>query len=175
MKIVSTRVLAALALLGVAGCGQVLTRTGMAGPALAGGVPLAIAVAPTGSEQADRQAGEAVKRALELRGHAIRADAPTRIEVALAGRAATEALDNVAGGTISPARRYHVLQSCHRRIDRLTLAVYEDGKPGVTRAWAEEHHCHGAPADSLPALAERALAVLHDPAEAGQRVRRGRD
>ncbi len=102
----------------------------------------------------------AVTEALGRHGYRIAPDAPLRIDVALTERAAGVDVQALGGGELSPAKSQRLLQDCHDRTHRLALAVYDPARPGVTRVWAEEHHCRGLIAASLPALAEEAVAAL---------------
>ena len=148
-------------LAGVAACsGPITTRSGIAGPPVAPTTAVTLAPAPEDAGAVTLAARAAVAEALGRHGYNLAPDAPLRIDVALAERAAGVDVRAVAGPALSPAKNQRVLQNCHDQTHRLTLAVYDPARPGVTRAWAEEHHCHGLIAASLPALAEQAVLAL---------------
>ncbi|MFM9937076.1 MAG: hypothetical protein ACKVOL_12880, partial [Novosphingobium sp.] len=100
---------------------------------------------------------------------------PLRVEVAIAERPAQVDLRPLAGAALSPAKTQRLLQDCHDRTHRLTLAVTDPAHAGVTRAWAEEHHCKGTLAASLPALAQQAVAALAVAAPERSTERAGKD
>lgn len=149
----------------VGGCaGQVATQTGIAGKAIEANTTFAIVASPTEQEGTNSLAQAAVASALAQRGHAMAADAQLRVEVSVAERRAPIAVEDLAGKEVSPSRKRRFLQSCAQRIQRLTIAVYTDKQPGVTRVWAEERHCKAELQASITALSERAVALLVDPA-----------
>lgn len=125
----------------------------------------------------------AVAEALGHRGYSVVSEAPYRIEIALAERAADvdvrPVAGPVAGPALSPAKTKRLFQDCKDQTHRLTLAVIaasgSPARPEVTRAWAEEHHCKGTLAASLPALADQAVAALA--LAGGERIskRQGKD
>ena len=133
----------------------------------------------------------AVAEALGRYGYPVSSEAPYRIEIALAERAADvdvlalaqsgaqPGAQTAAGSALSPAKTKRLFQDCKDQTHRLTLAVIaaagQPVRPGVTRAWAEEHHCKGTLAASLPALADQAVAALA--LTGGERItkRRGQD
>lgn len=159
----------------IAGCaGQITTQTGVQGLAIAAQAPVTVVALPDGVDGAGSLAQAAVEQALVKEGHRISADAQVHVEVALAERSAQSALDSVAGQHISPSHKRRFLQSCAHRIQRLTIAVYADRQPGVTRVWAEERHCRAGLKDSIAALSERAVALLDEPALAGKTRRAGK-
>ncbi len=160
----------------IAGCaGQITTDTGVQGLAIAANAPVTVVASPDAKEAASSLAQAAVAQALVKHGHAISTEARVHVEVALAERSAQIAVTNVAGDQISPSHKRGFMQSCAYRIQRLTIAVYDDGQPGVTRAWAEERHCKAGLKESISALAERAVALLDEPALAGKTQRTGKN
>lgn len=176
MKSIISGSLTVIMLLCAAGCaGPVATQTGIAGPALGARVPLAIVAAPGGNADMRQLAQTAVEQALTRQGHAIAANADMRLEIAIAERRAPVGVNQPAGASLSAAKRQRFLQSCTDRTHRLTVALYDPARPGVTRAWAEEYHCKGTVAQSLPALADRLVATLENPALAGLSQRKARD
>lgn len=176
MKSVISGSLTAIILLCAAGCaGPVVTQTGIAGPALGARIPLAIVTAPGENGDMRKLAQAAVEQALARQGHTIAADAALHMEIAVAERRAPVGVDHSAGAALSQAKQQRLLQSCTDRTHRLTVALYDPSRPGVTRAWAEEYHCKGTLAQSLPALADRLVATLENPAMAGLSQRKARD
>ena len=148
-------------LAGVAACsGPIATRSGIEGPPVTPATAVALAPLPEGAGAATLTARVVVAKALERHGYRVTPDAPLRIDVALAERAAEVDVRTLAGPALSPAKPQRLLQDCHDRTHRLTLAAYDPARPGVTRAWAEEHHCKGPIAASLSALADQAVAAL---------------
>lgn len=148
-------------LAGVAACsGPIATRTGLDGPPVAPATAVALMPAPEGAGPAILSACDAVAQALGRRGYRLSDDASLRIEVALAERAASVDVRPLTGGALSPAKTKRLLQNCEDRTHRLTLAASDPARPGVTRAWAEEHHCKGTLDASLPTLADQAVAAL---------------
>ena len=117
----------------------------------------------------------AVADALGKHGYRLVPDAALRIDVAIAERAAQVDVRPLVGAPLSPAKSQRLLQDCHDHTHRLTLAVYDPATPGVTRAWAEEHHCKGTLAASLPALADQAVAALAVAAPERRSKRAGKD
>jgi hypothetical protein len=159
-----------------AGCaGQIATQTGIQGPAIAAKAPVSVVVSPVGADAASNLAQAAVTHALVQQGHTVSADARLHVEVAIAERSAPIAVDNATGEAVSPSRKRRFLQSCAYRIQRLTIAVYSDDKPGVTKVWAEEKHCKGGIQDSIKALSESAVALLIDPTLARETRRTGKN
>lgn len=153
------------ALILLAGCaGPVTTRSGIAGLPIAHGAAFALAPAPEGAGSTAEAARAAVVDALARQGYRLAADAPLRIEVALAEREAKVDVrplsGPLSGPVLSPAKSQRPLQDCRDRTHRLTLVAYDPARPGVTRTWAEEHHCKGTLAASLPVLADQAVTAL---------------
>lgn len=155
----------AILLAGAAACaGPVTTRSGIEGPPVLAATAVTLAPVPQDAGPAALAAHTAVAEALGRRGYPVMSDAPFRIEIALAERAADVDVRPVAGPALSPAKTKRLFQDCKDQTHRLTLAVIatsgSPARPRVTRAWAEEHHCKGTLAASLPALADQAVAVL---------------
>lgn len=160
-------------LAGAAACaGPVTTRSGIEGPPVLAATAVTLAPVPQDAGPAALAAHTAVAEALGRRGYPVASDAAYRIEIALAERAADvdvrpvvgPVAGPVSGPALSPAKTKRLFQDCKDQTHRLTLAVIAtSGSParaGVTRAWAEEHHCKGTLAASLPALADQAVAAL---------------
>lgn len=149
--------LAALALLG--GC-AVATPPHLGEVTRLAPVPraLALRLAPVEDEVASPAAtafGADLARALARHGVAISADAPARLDVALALRPDAAGISPDASGTLaqqhwrSAPRRAHVLDKCHAQRLRVTLeASLANGTPG----W----RASGEFADCVPGEAERA-------------------
>ncbi len=149
----------------LAGCaGPVATCSGIAGSPISPGAAVALAPAPEGAGNAAEAVRAAVSEALVRQGYRLAANAPLRIEAALAERDAGIDLRPLAGPisgpVLSPAKAQRPLQDCRDRTHRLTLVAYDPARPEIVRVWAEEYHCHGTLAASLPALAERAVIAL---------------
>ena len=144
--------------------GPITTRSGIEGPPVLAATAFALAPAAEDAGSATLTARDAVAAALERHGYRLSSEAPLRIEVALSERAADIDVRTLGGPAISPAKTTRLFQDCRDRTHRLTLAVMDlavpPTRPGVTRAWAEEHHCKGTMAASLPSLAEQAVAAL---------------
>ena len=81
----------------------------------------------------------------------------------------------LGGPALSPAKTKQFLQDCADRTHRLTLALTDPARPGVTRAFAEEHHCNGTLTASLPVLAQQAVSALALPGPERITRRSGRD
>ena len=167
---------ALLLLVGLAACsGPIETRSGLAGAPVASATAVALVPLPESASAESLAARTAVAEALGRYGYRLADDAPLRIDVALAERAAAVAVRALAGPALSPAKRQRLLQDCHDQTHRLTLAAYDPARPGVTRVWAEEHHCNGTLAASLPALADQAVAALTAATPERMTLRAGRD
>ena len=163
-------------LAGVAACsGPIETRSGIAGAPLASAAAVALAPLPEDAGAESLAARNAVAEALGRHGYRLADDAPLRIDVALAERTAGVEVRALAGSALSPAKSQRLLQDCHDQTHRLTLAAFDPARPGVTRVWAEEHHCKGKLAASLPALADQAVAALAATAPERTTLRAGRD
>ena len=160
----------------LAGCaGQVATRTGVDGPAIPVNAPVMVVALPSGMENSTTIAQTMVMQALTRQGHAVSADAGLHVEIAMAERIAPVSVNDLTGNAISPSRKRQFLRSCAYRIQRLTIAVYSIKQPGVTRVWAEEQHCKAGLNDIIPALADRAVALLTKPELAGRTKRTGKN
>jgi len=163
-------------LAGVAACsGPIETRSGIAGAPVAPAAAVALAPMPHDADATSLAARTAVAEALRQHGYILADDAPLRIDVALAERAAGAEVRALAGPALSPAKSQRLLQDCHDQTHRLTLAAFDPARPGVTRVWAEEHHCKGTLAASLPALADQAVAALAADMPERTTLRTGRD
>jgi hypothetical protein len=163
-------------LAGAAACsGPIATRSGLAGPVVAATTPVALAAAPDAAGSAYQLASMAVADALRHHGYRLAADAPMRIEIGISERGAEAAVLPLAGPALSSAKAPRLLQNCQDRTHRLTLAVYDPAQPGMTRTWAEEHHCRGNLAESMAALADQAVSALAGPALDGRSERTGKD
>jgi hypothetical protein len=171
------------AAIALAGCaGPIETRYGSAG--VVPDARLAVAILqPPMPENADGGAGattlaqarDAVVAALGRRGIAVAPDSADRLEIAITARPASSGVAVIGGTALSPAKKQRLLQSCHDTTFRLALAFYAGTDPvAASRSWAEESHCHGTLAQSLPALADRAVAALLT-GEAGSVDRSGVD
>jgi hypothetical protein len=164
----------------VAACaGPITTRSGLEGPSVPAASAVALAPAAEDAGSAARAARVAVAQALESQGYRLSSEAPLRIEVALSERAADVDVRALGGPTLSPAKTARLFQDCRDRTHRLTLAVIDLASPptrtGVTRAFAEEHHCKGTLAASLPSLAEQAVAALGLGGAERSTIRSGKD
>lgn len=160
----------------LAGCaGPVATRSGIAGPPIGPGAAFALAPMAEGAGSTAEAARAAVAEALARQGYRLAVDAPLRIEVAIAEREAQVDVRPLSGAALSPAKSQRPLQDCRDRTHRLTLVAYDPARPGVTRTWAEEHHCKGALAASLPVLADQAVTALAAAAPERVTKRAGKD
>lgn len=173
MKRVCSSGIAAMAL-ALAGCaGPVETVAGSTGtvpPRLA----VAIVSAPDLNGPAAVQARVAVAQALTGQGYVIDPNAQALVTVGLAERDAVVAIGAPAGG-ISAGKKQRLLQNCADRTQRLTLAFYAGPDAEPVRAFAEEHHCSAALAESLPSLAARAVDGLLHPGDPRITYRFSRD
>ena len=171
-------------LAGAAACaGPVTTRSGIAGPPVLSATAVTLAPMPQDASPAAMAAHTAVAEALGRHGYPVSSDAPFRLEIAMAERAADVDVRPVAGSVTGPAlstaKTKRLFQDCEDQTHRLTLVVIaasgQPVRPEVTRAWAEEHHCKGTLAASLPSLADQAVAALA--LAGGERItkRRGQD
>ena len=145
----------------LAGCaGPIATRSGFTGTPIFPGATFALAPVPEGAGSTAEAARAAVAKALGRHGYRLAADAPLWIEVALAEREAEVDVRPLSGAVLSPAKSQRALQDCRDRTHRLTLVAYDPARQGVTRSFAEEHHCKGLLAVSLPVLADQAVTAL---------------
>lgn len=159
-----------------AGCAaQIETRTGAEGVALASKVPVMVVALPLGMDGHSSSAQAAVTHALVKQGHAISDDSGVHLEVAISERSAPVQVSSLAGADISASRKRPFLRFCAYRIHRLTIAAYSIKQPGVTRVWAEEKHCRAELNDTIPLLAEQAVALLVKPERAGSTKRMGKN
>lgn len=171
-----TKLVWSCALILLAGCaGPIATRSGIAGPPLSPGAALALVPLAESAGSTAEAARAAVTEALARQGYQLVADAPLRIEVALAERAAGADVRALSGAVLSPAKTQRPLQDCRDRTHRLTLVAYDPARPGLTRAFAEEHHCKGTLAASLPALADQAVRALASVVPERVTTRAGKD
>lgn len=176
MNLAFVRLCPPIMALSLAGCfGQVAPRTGVEGPVIPMNAPVMVVALPSGMENSSTIAHAMVTQALAKQGHAVSADAGLHVEIAMAERFAPVSVGDLAGNAISPSRKRQFLRSCAYRIQRLTTAVYSIKQPGVTRAWAEEQHCKAGLNDIIPALADRAVALLIKPELAGRTKRTGKN
>lgn len=158
---------------GLAACsGPIETNSGFAGASGLGIEPAGSIAVVTSLVPGD-QASAAVIAALTKRGQPIATDAATRLTLTVAERASDLAVLSDDGVPLSPAKQPRLLQNCPDRTQRLLLVLERKDQPPV-RAWAEETHCKGQLAASLPALAERAVNALYS-GNGSVRLRRGQD
>ncbi|WP_068071823.1 hypothetical protein [Novosphingobium lentum] len=146
--------------------GPIETRFGAVGSAPGGAGSVAILQVPhdgdggtAGASQAEAQA--AVVAALGRNGITTVAEAADYIEIAITARPASSGISVIGGADLSTAKKQKLLQSCHDTTYRLALVYYSGADAAATsRSWAEESHCHGQLSQSLPALANQAVAAL---------------
>ncbi len=132
-------------------------------------------VAETSTEL--RNAYTLVAASMADKGFALAKEAPLHLEITIDARPAALSLGSNDGpGSLSPAKKKMMLQSCEDREYRLgiTLTNVGDGRE-IYRGRSAEYHCKVPVAEALPTLVNAALADFGRPRGTYVLSRNGRE
>lgn len=159
----------------LAGCaGPIETRAGLIGSGLPANAAVMLEVSHEQKGPLVDDVRRAVAEQLALQGHAVAPDGAARVVVGFAEHPASLEVLSAKGDILSAAKPRKAFQNCADRTFRLTLVAEATGE-APSRAWAEEYHCKGKPAQNVGPLAAQAVAALAGKLGARPALRSGQD